>query len=92
LQKISEYVTADVSSQVTSDVLLMAGQDDTYVPYEQFFEQVQTLTNARSISTRTFTRHENNAASGHLNCGNGVAAVTVVLDWLDQTLLLNPDV
>jgi hypothetical protein len=92
LQKISEYVTADVSSQVTSDVLLMAGQDDTYVPYEQFFEQVQTLTNARSISTRTFTKHENNAASGHLNCGNGVAAVTVILDWLDQTLLLNPDV
>jgi hypothetical protein len=62
------------------------------VPYEQFFEQVQTLTNARSISTRTFTKHENNAASGHLNCGNGVAAVTVILDWLDQTLLLNPDV
>ncbi len=92
LQKIGEYVTADVSSQVTSDVLLMAGQDDTLVPYEQFFEQVQTLTNARSMTTRTFTRHENNAAPGHLNCGNGVAALTVVIDWLDQTLQLNPDV
>ena len=92
LQKIGEYVTANVSSQVTSDVLLMAGQDDTLVPYEQFFEQVQTLSNARSITTRTFTKHENNAASGHVNCGNGVTALTVVIDWLDQTLLLNPDV
>jgi len=92
LQKMGEYVTADVSSQVKSDVLLMAGQDDSLVPYEQFFEQLQTLTNARSITTRTFTKHENNAASGHVNCGNGVTAITVVIDWLDQTLLLNPDV
>ena len=90
LQKIGEYVTADVSSEVTSDVLLMAGKDDTLVPYEQLFDQIQMLTNARSITTRTFTRHENNAAPGHLNCGNGVTAVTVIVDWLDQTLRLNP--
>ena len=25
-------------------------------------------------------------------CGNGVTALTGVIDWLDQTLLLNPDV
>jgi len=61
-------------------------------PYEQLFEQIQTLTNARSITTRTFTKHEKNASPGHVNCGNRVTAVTVIIDWLDQTLLLNPDV
>ena len=47
--------TDDVSPRITQDVLLMAGAEDHYVPLGQLGAQVQTLTNARSVTARLFT-------------------------------------
>jgi hypothetical protein len=48
--------TDDVSSGITQDVLLMAGAEGRYVPLAQLGAQIQTLTNARSVTARLFTR------------------------------------
>ena len=48
--------TDDVSPRITQDVLLMAGAEDHYVPLGQLGAQIQTLTNARSVTARIFTR------------------------------------
>ena len=81
LQQCKRYVTADVSPQVTADVLLLAGTADHYVPATQLRDQIATLTNARSITARVFTRHEQ--AHNHCQVGNIALSLQVMLDWLD---------
>jgi len=81
LDSIARYVTDDVSAQVCADVLLLAGADDHYVPIRQLSEQLGTLTSARSVTARVFTRQEQ--AQNHCQVGNIALSVRVMLDWLD---------
>jgi alpha-beta hydrolase superfamily lysophospholipase len=78
---LARYRTADVSALVRADVLLLAGAEDHYVPIRQLSDQLNTLTNARSVTARAFTRHEQ--AQNHVQVGNIGLAVRVMLDWLD---------
>jgi pimeloyl-ACP methyl ester carboxylesterase len=84
LRRASRYTTADISDRVTQDVLVLAGQRDSYVPYAQLFQQLPLLGNARSVTSRSFTDREHRAAASHCNVGNGVLSLTVIVDWLDQ--------
>ena len=74
--------TDDVSSRITQDVLLMAGAEDHYVPLAQLGAQIQTLTNARSVTARLFTRAE--SAQNHCQIGNLGLSLRVILGWLDE--------
>lgn len=76
------YRTGDISSRITSDVLLLAGADDHYVPLHQLARQAATLTRARSVTTRTFTEVEE--ASNHCQVGNIGLVTRVITAWLDQ--------
>jgi alpha-beta hydrolase superfamily lysophospholipase len=78
-----EYGTADVSSLVTQDVLLMAGTKDHYMPLHMLPDQLMTLTAAHSISARVFTEAE--SGQNHCQIGNMGLALKVILDWLDET-------
>ncbi len=81
LRSTARYITADVSARVQADALLLAGTQDHYVPAHQLTDQVATLTNARSVTARVFTEHEQ--AQAHCQFGNQALAVQVILDWLD---------
>ena len=74
--------TDDISSGITQDVLLMAGAEDHYVPLAQLGAQTQTLTNARSVTARLFTRAE--SAQNHCQIGNLGLSLQVILGWLDD--------
>jgi pimeloyl-ACP methyl ester carboxylesterase len=74
--------TDDVSSRITQDVLLMAGAEDHYVPLAQLGAQIQTLTNARSVTARLFTRAE--SAQNHCQIGNLGLSLRIILGWLDD--------
>ena len=74
--------TDDVSPRITQDVLLMAGAEDHYVPLGQLGAQIQTLTNARSVTARVFTRAE--SAQNHCQIGNLGLALRVILAWLGE--------
>jgi hypothetical protein len=78
---LTRYVTADVSALVKADVLLLAGAEDHYVPFRQLGDQLNTLTSARSVTARVFTRAEQ--AQNHVQVGNIALSVRVMLDWLD---------
>jgi len=82
LQKIRLYRTAPFSSQVSQDVLLMAGAEDHYVPLHQFSDQIATLTHVRSLTARLFTSFEQ--AQNHCQVGNIGLAVRVIINWLDS--------
>lgn len=55
----------------------MAGAEDHYVPLGQLGAQIQTLTNARSVTARVFTRAE--SAQNHCQIGNLGLALRVIL-------------
>ena len=84
LRRASQYTTAQISDRVTQDVLVLAGQSDSYVPFDQLFAELPLLVNARSVTSRSFTDREHKAAAAHCNVGNGVKSVKVIVDWLDQ--------
>jgi hypothetical protein len=52
------------------------------VPLEQFYEQIRTLTNVRSLTARKFTRQEQ--AQNHVHVGNFGLSLKVMLNWLDS--------
>jgi len=82
LRKMRRYRTAAISPRVTQHVLLMAGAEDHYVPLHQFSDQIRTLRNARSVTARLFTRHEQ--AQNHCQIGNIGLSLHVIDDWIDQ--------
>lgn len=82
LASLAQYVTADVSGGVRADALLLAGAEDHYAPLTQLADQINTLTAARSVTARVFTRDEQ--AQNHVQAGNIALSVQVILDWLDS--------
>ena len=78
-----EYITADISSEVKQDVLLMAGAKDHYIPLHMLPDQLMTLTAAHSVTARLFTEAE--SAQNHCQIGNMGLALKVILGWLDET-------
>lgn len=84
LQKVRRLRTTAVSDRVTQDVLLMAGEQDHYVPLHQFHDQIKTLRNVRSLTARMFTRDEQ--AQNHCQIGNLALSLQVIVGWLDTMM------
>lgn len=81
-QAARRFSTRRISSRVTADVLLLAGADDHFVPRRQLHRQAAALTNARSVTTRTFTAAEQ--AQNHCQIGNLGTAFRTMLSWQDS--------
>jgi len=75
------YETRSLSRDLTQDVLVMAGTEDHYVPVHQFAQQIDLLTNARSVTARLFTRSEQ--AQNHVQVGNLRLSLDVIVSWLE---------
>lgn len=75
------YVTRDLSPRVLQDVLLCAGADDHYVPLRQLADQKATLTRARSVTSRVFTRAE--SGQSHCQIGNLPLALRTIAQWIE---------
>jgi len=82
LKRIRRYRTDDISPLVEQDVLLLAGAEDHYVPLHQFHDQIRSLTGARSITARLFTRQEQ--AQNHVQVGNIGLSLRVIVDWIEE--------
>lgn len=85
LRKVRSFRTTAVSARVTQDVLLLAGEQDHYVPLHQYHDQIKTLRNARSVTARLFTRVEQ--AQNHCQIGNLALSLQVIVGWLDAMML-----
>jgi len=74
------YETRTISHLVKQDVLLFAGSKDHYVPLHQFYDQVQTLNNVRSLTARLFTEKEQ--AQNHVQVGNTELSLQTMVRWI----------
>jgi hypothetical protein len=70
------------SERVTQDVLLLLGEKDHFIPLKMLNMQVKALINARSITTRVFTKKKH--AQNHCQVGNIGLSLDVMLNWLDN--------
>jgi hypothetical protein len=79
-KKTGAFETLSVSHLVKQDVLLFAGSKDHYVPLHQFYDQIQTLKNVRSLSARLFTEKEQ--AQNHCQVGNAELSLQTIVRWI----------
>lgn len=80
-QSTKANVTVDFSALIKQDVLLIAGSEDHLVPMAHFHRQIETLTNARSITARLFTKSDH--AQSHCQVGNYGLAFRTIVQWLN---------
>ena len=81
---LSRMSTASFSSKIKQDVLILTGTEDHIVPLSQLYDQMRTLTRARSVSVHIFSAQED--AHNHCQVGNNGLAIDVILNWLDLML------
>ena len=70
------------SDLVRQDVLILTGREDHLVPFKMHDMQVKALTNARSLTSRVFTKEEQ--AQNHCQMGNIGLALDVMRKWIEQ--------
>jgi pimeloyl-ACP methyl ester carboxylesterase len=80
LRALKQFHTRDCSPLVRQDVLVLAGEDDHFVPLAQYYDQLRTLVHARSVTSRLFTRAE--GAAEHCQFGNIGLALETMADWI----------
>jgi len=79
LQFNEENLHSDLLQQ---DVLILTGREDHLVPFKMHDMQVKALTNARSVTSRVFTKEEQ--AQNHCQMGNLGLALDVMRKWIEQ--------
>lgn len=67
---------------IDQDVLLLSSEKDHFIPIRMHEKQVKALVNARSVTSRIFTRADQ--AEHHCQIGNIRLMLDTFVDWLDE--------
>jgi len=80
LECAKAYHLADVANRITSDVLILVGLDDEFIPVAQGAAFGEALTSARSVETHYYDR----ASGGAEHCQEGASTLwhETFFDWL----------
>lgn len=70
------------SDKVTQDVLLVGGENDSFQPVKLLRKQEKALTNARSVTTKIFTKDQH--ADMHCQMGNLMLAMSEIEAWIRE--------
>lgn len=70
------------SELVAQDVLILTGAEDHFIPLKMHYMQVNALKNARSVTSRIFTREEQ--GQNHCQIGNIGLALNVMSEWIKE--------
>lgn len=84
---LNHYLPQSVCDLITCHVLLLAGENDHYIPKDQFYKLKRRIKNAKSLSARLFTEAE--GGDQHCQIGNHKLAVDEILSWLKHIESLN---
>ena len=82
LKKLNDYQMVDVGSRITQDVLVIGARRDHFIASELYKEELDALTNVRSLTFRLFTEQE--SGENHCNCGNSKLCFDTMMSWIDQ--------
>jgi pimeloyl-ACP methyl ester carboxylesterase len=82
LDTFKAYSLAPVASRIDIDVLILAGEDDHFVPLDQVDEYSKSLDHARSVTSIVFDR----VSGGGEHCQLGAPSLwhAALFDWLSS--------
>lgn len=81
MSAIKEFTLSPIVKEIHQDVLLMHGNEDHFIPMEQFIQLKQNLTETKSLTTKVFTRDEN--AQNHCMFGNIDLVIQTIANWMN---------
>ena len=58
LKKLDKFQMVDVGGRITQDVLVVGARRDQFIPLELYKQELDALTDVRSLTFRLFTEHE----------------------------------
>ncbi|WP_414468312.1 alpha/beta fold hydrolase [Methanobacterium sp. ACI-7] len=70
------------SENVKSDVLILSGAEDHFIPLKMHYKQIAALKNAKSIEDHVFTRKDQ--AQNHCQIGNIGLALDIMSNWINK--------
>ena len=76
----NQALITSVGALINQDFLLIGANEDHFVPYSFYKDEIDALPSTRSLTFRLFTEREN--AGTHCSAGN----VKLVLDFIDGWL------
>jgi len=71
------------SHLISQDVLLVAGENDAFQPPVLLHKQKDALVNAKSVTTRIFTKEEQ--AGQHCQIGNLNIVLNEMFEWIESS-------
>lgn len=82
LKSIEKHNMSDFIDKITQNILLLAGENDQYVPIERMEQIKKELVNAKSVTSRVFTKKE--GAEQHCQVGNLSLVMEELYKFLDK--------
>ncbi|WMJ81719.1 alpha/beta fold hydrolase [Clostridium sp. MB40-C1] len=83
LVKLNQFQIMDVGHLIDQDVLVLGANQDHFIDYKLFKEELDSLSNVRSLTFRLFTEKE--SASNHCNMGNTKLTLDTMINWIKMT-------
>ncbi|MGH1338438.1 MAG: alpha/beta fold hydrolase [Aureispira sp.] len=78
--KLQAHSLQGHTSKIEADVLLLAGENDHYIPLKHYHILRKELTNVKRLKGRIFTKEE--GGEQHCQVGNHGLAIKEILEWL----------
>lgn len=82
MKKADQLQIADIGSKIDQDFLLIGAEHDHFIKKELYKDEIDALTNVRSLCYRLFTEKEN--ADTHCNVGNTKLVLDFILNWIQE--------
>lgn len=80
-EHLKEHTLRGITKSIDCDVLLLAGENDHYIPQTHFDILMREITNAKSLTGKMFTEAEGGAE--HCQIGNHGIAIDYIMKWLN---------
>ncbi len=88
IDEFKKYSRAGVAQSINGDVLVLAGTEDHFVPFEQVKLMQEALTSARSVTTKVYDRESGGAE--HCQMGAPTLWHAALFDWLSKKFESRP--
>ncbi len=85
---VAQYSLGGVAARIHQDVLILAGDQDQFIPVEQVAEYERALVNARSVTTKIYDAPS--GGSEHSQLGASTLWQADLFDWLSETVDRRP--
>lgn len=82
LKKLGDFQMLDIAHRIKQDILVLGAAEDHFIMKELYKEELDALTNVRSLTYRLFTGEE--AACNHCNVGNSKLVFDTMMSWIEQ--------